>query len=62
MENRDEDTRVIAKDEDGKFIPVAIDDNGNVKVTPGTNVDGPIEVTIIDPELPNGEVTVKVPV
>ena len=31
-------------------------------VTPGTDVDGPIDVTITDPDLPGGKVEVEVPV
>ncbi|MCT2339927.1 hypothetical protein, partial [Corynebacterium sp. p3-SID1056] len=60
--NPDEDTKISAKDEDGKDVPVEIDDNGNVVVTPGTDVDGPITVTIEDPDLPDGKVDVEVPV
>ena len=60
--NPDDDTKISAKDEDGKDVPVEIDDNGNVVVTPGTDVDGPITVTIEDPDLPGGKVDVEVPV
>ncbi|MDU2294104.1 MAG: S-layer homology domain-containing protein, partial [Peptococcus niger] len=57
------DTTVSATDEDGKNIPAEIDENGNVIVTPGTNVDGPITVTIKDSDLPNnGEAVIEVPV
>ena len=49
--NPGEDTNVTAKDEDGNEVPVEIDDNGNVVVTPGTKVDGPITVTVEDPDL-----------
>ena len=62
VENPDDDTKVTAKDEDGKDVPVEIDENGNVIVTPGTNVDGPITVTIEDPDLPGGKVEIEVPV
>ena len=62
VENKDKDTKISAKDEDGKDVPVEIDENGNVIVTPGTDVDGPINVTITDPDLPNGKVEVEVPV
>ncbi|MDK6717671.1 hypothetical protein QP297_25625, partial [Escherichia coli] len=37
--NPDNDTKVSAKDEDGNDVPVEIDENGNVVVTPGKNVD-----------------------
>ncbi|WP_297392696.1 stalk domain-containing protein, partial [uncultured Peptoniphilus sp.] len=63
VNNPDGDTKVTAKDEDGKDIPVVINpNNGEVEVTPGTNVDGPIVVTIIDPDLPDGSTTVIVDV
>ena len=62
VENKDDDTEVTAKDEDGKDVPVEIDENGNVIVTPGKNVDGPITVTIKDPDLPGGKVEIEVPV
>ena len=55
-------TTVVATDEDGKNIPVVIGKDGEVFVTPGTGVDGPITVTIVDPDLPGGSVTVTVPV
>ena len=62
VNNRDDDTDVTAVDEDGKTIPVEVDEDGNVHLTPGTDVDGPITVTITDPDLPNGKVEVEVPV
>ena len=60
--NPDNDTKVSAKDEDGNDVPVKIDEDGNVVVTPGKGVDGPITVTITDPDLPDGKVEVEVPV
>ncbi|MGJ4116698.1 hypothetical protein ACN4D0_06760 [Corynebacterium macclintockiae] len=60
--HQDSDTKVTAKDKDGKDVPAKIDDNGNVVVTPGKGVKGPITVTIDDPELPGGKVEVQVPV
>ncbi|MDK6814747.1 Rib/alpha-like domain-containing protein, partial [Corynebacterium sp. UMB6689] len=60
--NPDDDTKISAKDEDGKDVPVEIDEDGKVIVTPGTDVDGPITVTITDPDLPDGKVDVEVPV
>ena len=60
--HQDSDTKVTAKDKDGKDVPAKIDDNGNVVVTPGKDVKGPITVTIDDPELPGGKVKVQVPV
>ena len=60
--NPDNDTKVSAKDEDGNDVPVKIDEDGNVVVTPGKGVDGPITVTIEDPDLPEGKVEVEVPV
>ncbi|WP_210388755.1 hypothetical protein, partial [Corynebacterium sp. HMSC069E04] len=62
VENKDDDTKVSAKDEDGKDVPVEIDEDGKVIVTPGEDVDGPINVTIEDPDLPDGKVEVEVPV
>ncbi|WIW74351.2 Rib/alpha-like domain-containing protein [Aerococcus tenax] len=63
VNNPDKDTKVTAKDEDGKNIPVVINPTtGEVEVTPGTDVDGPIIVTITDPELPGGKKVVVVPV
>lgn len=56
------DTKVSAKDEDGKYVPAEIDSRGNVIVTPGTNVDGPITVTIKDSDLPYGRKVIEVPV
>ncbi|SNV83866.1 cell surface protein [Corynebacterium imitans] len=60
--NPDEDTKVSATDEDGKDVPAEIDENGNVIVTPGEDVDGPITVVVEDPDLPDGKVEIEVPV
>ena len=60
--NPSADTTVSAKDEDGNKVPVTIDENGKVFVTPGTNVDGPIVVTITDSDLTNGKKEITVPV
>lgn len=63
--NPDDETKVSAKDEDGKDVPVEVVTDGrfgDVKVTPGTDVDGPITITIEDPELPEGKQEVTVPV
>lgn len=60
--NPSEDTSVSAVDEDRKDVPAHIDEVGNVVVTPGENVDGPITVTVTDPNLPGGSTTVTVPV
>ena len=62
VENKDDDTKISAKDEDGKDIPVIIDKDGKVIVTPGKDVDGPITVTITDPDLPDGKKVITVPV
>ncbi|MHA6654637.1 Rib/alpha-like domain-containing protein [Aerococcus urinae] len=63
VNNPDKDTTVTAKDEDGKDVPVVINpETGEVEVTPGTNVDGPITVTVNDPDLPGGKKEVTVPV
>ena len=60
--NPDKDTKVTAKDEDGKDVPAEIDENGNIVVTPGKDVDGPIDVTVEDPDLPGGKVEIEVEV
>ncbi|WP_195852238.1 Rib/alpha-like domain-containing protein [Aerococcus urinae] len=63
VNNQDKDTTVTAKDEDGKDVPVVINpETGEVEVTPGTNVDGPITVTVTDPDLPGGKKEDTVPV
>ncbi|MGX6486492.1 MAG: Rib/alpha-like domain-containing protein [Aerococcus sanguinicola] len=63
VNNADKDTKVTAKDEDGKDIPAVINpETGEVEVTPGANVDGPITVTVTDPELPGGAKVITVPV
>ena len=62
VENKDDDTKISAKDEDGKDVPVEIDEDGKVIVTPGEDVDGPITVVIEDKDLPDGKVEVEVPV
>lgn len=61
--NPGDDTKVTAKDEDGNTVPATIDpETGEIKVTPGTDVDGPITLTIEDPDLPGGKIEVEVPV
>ena len=51
VNNPTDDTTVTAKDEDGNKVPAEIDENGNIVVTPGENVDGPITVVVEDPSL-----------
>ncbi|MDK8826776.1 YPDG domain-containing protein [Corynebacterium striatum] len=60
--NPDKDTKVSATDEDGNKVPAEIDENGNVVVTPGKNVDCPINVVVEDPDLEGGKTTTEVPV
>ena len=61
--HKDKDTKVSAKDEDGNDVPVTVDEKtGAISVTPGTKVDGPITVTVEDPDLKDGKAEVKVPV
>ena len=62
VKNPDPTTNVTAVDEDGNNVPARIDENGNIVVTPGKNVDGPINVTVTDKDLPNGSQTFEVPV
>ncbi|OEY25919.1 hypothetical protein A0K93_00565 [Corynebacterium sp. BCW_4722] len=69
---RDGDTEVTAVDEDGNELWVDIDGDGNVVVNPKKDkngndlgqpgVDGPIKVTVKDPDLDGGEVEFVVPV
>lgn len=56
----DEGTKVSATDKDGKDVPAKIDDNGNVVVTPGQDVEGPITVVIEDEDLDGGKTEVEV--
>ncbi|MDK8503079.1 Rib/alpha-like domain-containing protein [Aerococcus sp. UMB1112A] len=61
--NPDDKTSVSAKDKDGKEIPAEINpETGEVEVTPGEDVDGPIDVVISDEDLPNGKATIPVQV
>ncbi|WP_138159712.1 Rib/alpha-like domain-containing protein [Peptoniphilus catoniae] len=63
IKNPDEDTKVTAKDEDGNDIPVVINpQTGEIEVIPGTNVNGPITVTVEDPDIPGGKTDIIVPV
>ncbi|SQG63611.1 cell surface protein [Corynebacterium renale] len=63
VNNPDKDTKVTAKDEDGKTVPAVINpETGEIEVTPGADVDGPITVIVEDPELPGGKVEIEVPV
>ena len=63
VNNPDEDTKVSAKDEDGKDVPAVINpETGEIELTPGKDVDGPINVVVEDPDLTDGKVKVEVPV
>ncbi|WP_168165789.1 hypothetical protein, partial [Peptoniphilus sp. HMSC075B08] len=62
VENKDDDTKISAKDEDGNKVEVEIDEDGKVIVTPGENVDGPITVTVEDPDIDGGKKEIEVPV
>ena len=63
VNNPDEDTKVSAKDEDGKDVPAVINpETGEIEVTPGEDVDGPINVTVEDPDLDGGKQDVEVEV
>ncbi|MGV0344982.1 hypothetical protein ACUY3P_11920, partial [Corynebacterium lehmanniae] len=63
VNNPDEDTKVSAKDEDGKDVPAVINpETGEIEVTPGEDVDGPITVTVEDPDLDGGKQDVEVEV
>ena len=61
--NKHDDTKVSAKDEDGDEVAVEINkETGEVEVTPGKKVDGPITVTIEDTHLPEGKKEIEVKV
>ena len=63
VKNEDKDTKISAKDEDGKDVPVAVNPKtGEIIVKPGKNVDGPITVTVEDPDLTDGKKVIEVPV
>ena len=63
VNNPDDDTKVSAKDEDGKDVPAVINpETGEIEVTPGKDVDGPINVTVEDPDLDGGKQDVEVEV
>ena len=62
VENPTGKTTVTAKDEDGKGVSAKIDpETGEILVTPGEGVDGPITVTVEDPSL-DEPVKAEVPV
>ena len=47
--NNPQGTTITAEDEDGRYVPVSIDPiTGEIRVYPGSDVDGPIKVTITD--------------
>ncbi|WP_288962048.1 Rib/alpha-like domain-containing protein [uncultured Peptoniphilus sp.] len=61
--NLDEKTTVSAKDANGKDVtPVINKETGEIEVTPGTDVTGPITVTVTDSDLPEGKKDIEVPV
>ena len=63
VKNPDDNTKVTAKDEDGNNVPAEINkETGEIEVTPGKNVDGPITVTVEDSDLPGGKTEVEVKV
>lgn len=62
VRNHTAQTGVQAVDEDGNAIPVAVDPDGRISVTPGTNVDGPITLTVVDPDLRYGRDMYEIPV
>ena len=63
VNNPDEDTKVSAKDEDGKDVPAVINpETGEIELTPGKDVDGPINVVVEDPDLPGGKKEIEVEV
>ena len=63
VKNKDGDTKISAKDEDGKDVTVAVNPKtGEIIVKPGKNVDGPITVVVEDSDLPGGKKVIEVPV
>ena len=63
VNNPDDDTKVTATDEDGKDVPAVINpETGEIEVTPGEDVDGPINVVVEDPDLPGGKKEIEVEV
>ena len=61
--NKDGSTKVSAKDEDGKNIPVEIDkESGEIFVKPGQDVDGPITVTVEDEDFDGGKENIEISV
>ena len=47
--NNPQGSTITAEDEDGRYVPVSIDPiTGEIVVYPGSDVDGPIKVTITD--------------
>ena len=60
--NPDDETKITAKDADGKPIPAELGENGEIFVTPGKDVTGPVTVTVEDPDLPGGKQDIDVPV
>lgn len=61
--NPDDTTTVSAKDANGNDVtPVINKETGEIEVTPGTNVTGPITVTVTDSDLPEGKKDIEVPV
>ena len=64
IENIDNKTpsKLRAKDKNGNNIPVEIDKEGNILVTPGSKVSGPITLIVEDEDLEEGRVKVNIPV
>ncbi|WP_276877546.1 Rib/alpha-like domain-containing protein, partial [Anaerococcus hydrogenalis] len=61
--NKDGSTKISAKDEDGKNIPVEIDkESGEIFVKPGQDVDGPITVTVEDEDFDGGKKDIEISV
>ncbi|OKX84674.1 Rib/alpha-like domain-containing protein, partial [Corynebacterium glutamicum] len=49
-----DESDVVAKDEDGNYLPVDVDNDGNISVTPGV-IDGPITVIVNENDPDNRE-------
>ncbi|MBF6626853.1 YPDG domain-containing protein, partial [Aerococcaceae bacterium zg-BR9] len=62
IKNPSDDTKVTAKDKDGNPVEVGPGQDGEILVKPGEKVNGPITVTVTDPDLPGGQKEFTVPV
>ncbi|MBS4457031.1 YPDG domain-containing protein, partial [Aerococcaceae bacterium zg-A91] len=62
IKNPSDETNVTAKDKDGNPVEVGSGKDGEILVKPKEKVNGPITVTVTDPDLPGGQKEFTVPV